>query len=156
MCDYMECTTAFFHNSQSYVLVFGLHKFTTSYLCAGSRSLLRLYRNFELLWANRHTLYRTGPDQVMCTTSKPRGFLVGSSCVLQWSLTCKETLPGSKNRVVKGGSPHQLICIPTVRNEWNRSLFLKLWYAYRYWYANHCLLARDINKRRYMKKDKNS
>jgi hypothetical protein len=28
-----------------------------------------------------------------------------------------------------------------------RSWFLKLWYAYHYWYANHCLLVRSLNKK---------
>jgi hypothetical protein len=28
-----------------------------------------------------------------------------------------------------------------------RAWFLKLWYAYHYWYADHCLLVRGLNKK---------
>jgi hypothetical protein len=33
--------------------------------------------------------------------------------------------------------------------------FLKLWCAYHYWYVNHCLLVRGLNKKSKYKKDKN-
>jgi hypothetical protein len=48
------------------------------------------------------------------------------------------------------GSTHDIFIYTledlTARLQTSRPWFLKLWYAYRCWYTNHCLLVRGLSK----------